>query len=234
MKKRTFSNNQIMAALFVCFLIAVVIIIVSSKKQGSEAPVLDPGLTAAGQETTPPATAPAAQPSPVRTLLGGPKIKLGDVIETAKSWMPDLALYRGKPAPELTLTDIKGTSYALSNYLGRPVLVLIWTPKGSSKLQMQELVALQESGAAPDLQILGLCYQSSMPLINDESIQQFSLENPNITFPLCVARMDAVPSPYNQVDSVPCSFFITPEGRIKLTAMGLVPLDDIKSILAAQ
>lgn len=234
MKKRTFTNNQIMAGLFVCFLVAAVIIIVSAKQKSAPSAEPESAPPSTTEDIGQPESIPATPVTPVkRSFLPKQKTKLSDIVGEDKSWMPELTLYDGKAAPEMTLTDLNGTQHSLQQYRGKPVLLLIWTPKGSSVSQLQELKELQKSGVAPDLQILGLCFESSMPIVNDETIRQFSQAHPDLTFPLCVASMDAVPGPYNLIGSVPCSFFITPEGRIKITALGFVPQADIKSILEA-
>ena len=233
MKKRTFSNNQIMAGLFVCFLIAAIIIIVSAKRKSDTPEEVESTTPVVNEDAGKPESVPATPITTTRSFLPKPKIKLSDIVGEDKSWMPNLPLYDGKAAPALTLTDLNGTQHSLQQYRGKPVLLLIWTPKGSSVSQLQELKELQESGEAPDLQILGLCFESSTPIVNNETIRQFSQTHPDLTFPLCVASLDAVPGPYNLIGSVPCSFFITPEGHIKITATGFVPQADIKSILKA-
>ncbi len=233
MKKRTISNNLIMAGLFVCFVAAAIIIIVTTKQPKGENPI-DATLTSSMDQNTPPANPPAAQPSRPQPALPTAKIKLSDVVETAKSWMPEFDLYSNKLAPDLTLTDLEGQQHQLSQYRGKPVILVVWTPKGSSKLQLKALQDLKDAGVAPDLQILALSYQMDFPPVNADTIRQYALANPDITFPMCVAASDSLPSPFSQVDSAPCSFFITPEGRIKIVALGLVPQDDIKSLLAAR
>ena len=40
--------------------------------------------------------------------------------------------------------------------------------------------------------------------------------------------------PYNAVNAIPSSFFIDPEGRIKLATMGLISLKEIETILKAE
>ena len=42
-----------------------------------------------------------------------------------------------------------------------------------------------------------------------------------------------IPGPYNTINSIPCSFFIDPEGKIKLASSGLMSLVEIKAVLQA-
>jgi len=43
-----------------------------------------------------------------------------------------------------------------------------------------------------------------------------------------------MPEPYSYVNAIPSSFFIDPNGRIKLATTGLLSLPEIKAILQAQ
>jgi hypothetical protein len=43
-----------------------------------------------------------------------------------------------------------------------------------------------------------------------------------------------MPSPFNRISSIPCSFFIDPEGKIKLATEGLISLNEIKAVLQAK
>ena len=43
-----------------------------------------------------------------------------------------------------------------------------------------------------------------------------------------------LPSPFSDVNSIPTTFYIDQNGRIKLVAVGLVELDDTKAILEAE
>jgi peroxiredoxin len=43
-----------------------------------------------------------------------------------------------------------------------------------------------------------------------------------------------MPAPYNAIRAIPSSFFIDSEGKIKLGSTGLVSLDEIKAIFAAE
>ncbi len=42
-----------------------------------------------------------------------------------------------------------------------------------------------------------------------------------------------MPSPFDAINFIPCSFFIDPEGKIKLATSGLISLQEIKAILQA-
>jgi hypothetical protein len=43
-----------------------------------------------------------------------------------------------------------------------------------------------------------------------------------------------MPAPYSGVEFIPSSFFIDPQGNVKLAVRGIVPTEDAKAILQAQ
>jgi len=48
-----------------------------------------------------------------------------------------------------------------------------------------------------------------------------------------LSNRGSMPSPFNAINSIPCSFFIDPEAKIKLATSGLISLGEIKAILQA-
>ena len=49
-----------------------------------------------------------------------------------------------------------------------------------------------------------------------------------------IAPRNDVSAPYNQINGIPSSFFIDPEGKIKLATLGMMSSDTIKAILQAK
>jgi hypothetical protein len=43
-----------------------------------------------------------------------------------------------------------------------------------------------------------------------------------------------MPRPYNLINSIPSSFFIAPDGKIKLAAEGMIPFPQMKAIIEAE
>ena len=43
-----------------------------------------------------------------------------------------------------------------------------------------------------------------------------------------------MPRPYNLINSIPSSFFIDPQGRIKLATEGMISLPQMKAIIEAE
>jgi len=43
-----------------------------------------------------------------------------------------------------------------------------------------------------------------------------------------------MPGPFDTIKFIPCSFFVDPQGKIKLATAGLISLDETKAILQAE
>ena len=56
-------------------------------------------------------------------------------------------------------------------------------------------------------------------------------ESKGINYTVASLGGNPLPEPFANVTSIPTSFFIDPEGKIKFAAVGLVPLADAKLIM---
>ena len=54
-----------------------------------------------------------------RSLFTEPTANVKNIIDQAKTWQPAFESWRGKIAPDFTLTDIEDQVHQLSNYRGR-------------------------------------------------------------------------------------------------------------------
>ncbi len=168
-------------------------------------------------------TAPA-----VKNPFGDSKTSLDKAIQEAKTWGPVFDQWRGKIAPDFTLTDIQGNVHKLSDYRGKNVLVVFWaTSNGTCKLEMPGFVKLRESVGQDKLAILAISREDSA------LIKSFVAQNP-VNYTLLSSAGATLPSPYGEVQNVPSAFFIDPEGRIKLATMGMMPQADAVKVLDAK
>ncbi len=188
----------------------------------------DPAVSPTGQPVKAPDKTPTGKPS----VLPLPAIKLADVIATAKSWTPKELDFSG-PLPEVSLTDLAGKAHNLSDYRGRNVLLTFWaTWDPHCKFELPQLGQLRNEFKADELAILAITVVNKR---NPETaIQAFVQGQSNINYPVVATPAEALPNPLNQVEFLPCSFFINPKGEVKLATQGQVPLNDIKSILRGQ
>ena len=178
--------------------------------------------------------APAAErtttPDPIQAaanLFREPKASLQNVIKAAQTWYPAFEGWQGRPAPDFTLTDIEGKTHKLSDYRGKNVVVVFWASWcGPCKLEVPHLKALRESYPDAKLAILAI---SSEP----RGIVETFAKEQGLTYTVLTSS-GGLPAPFSEVQAIPSSFFIDPEGVVKLGVIGIVPTEDSKAIIQAQ
>jgi len=166
-------------------------------------------------------------PDPVVTQ---PKIILSDVISAADAWMPctEHEAWIGKMAPDFTITDIDGNEHALSSYRGKSVIVNLWAPWfAPTHKELDTLIQLKRAVGSDKLVILGISFDS------DVTVKRYVNKQTAINFPI-VSAAQTLPAPYSTGKPLPCSMFITPEGTLKLSTRGSIPLDDYQALLVAE
>ena len=159
---------------------------------------------------------------------------LSDVIRYRRTWDTAFTSWYGKTAPDFTLADITGKQHKLSDYRGKDVMLIFWaTWCGPCIQEIPDLIELRKTIDEDKLAMLAVSYITTMPPNTTEIVKGF-VERQKINYTaLSVDRSD-VSAPYNQINSIPCSFFIDPEGKIKLATLGVLSLDTIKAILQAK
>jgi thiol-disulfide isomerase/thioredoxin len=158
---------------------------------------------------------------------------LNDVIKTAKTWSPYFESWSGKPAPDFTLFDITGKQHKLSDYHGKNVMIIFWASWcGPCRMEIPHLIELRKTIGQDKLAMLAISFID--PRSSTEIVKNFIAQNKEINYAVFSVDSSEMPAPYNLVDSIPCSFFIDPQGKIKLATIGLLALDDMKAILAAR
>ena len=155
------------------------------------------------------------------------KMRLEDIILQARTWDPAYKSWLGRQAPDFTLSDITGRQHKLSDYRGQNVVIVFWTTWcGPCKAEIPNLIALRNTVSTDNLAILAISSgEQAQRVINFASANRMNytvlLDNGNL------------PSPFNKINYIPCSFFVRPDGKIKLAASGLMSLGEIKAIIQA-
>ncbi len=156
----------------------------------------------------------------------GPKASLNDIIRAARTWGPAFTPWYGKPAPDFALTDLDGKEHKLSDYKGRKVLLVFWATWCPPCLrEIPDLIELRKTVSQDKLAMLAISNEE--PDLVKSFVTQAKINYTVLLDP------GTLPGPYNTINAIPSSFFIDPEGKIKLATSGLVSLSEIKAILLA-
>jgi peroxiredoxin len=163
-----------------------------------------------------------------------PKSTLRDIIARRRGWGPAYTSWFGQKAPDFTLTDINGKQHKLSDYRGKDVMIIFWaTWCGPCKAELPHLIALRNLVGEDKLAMLAISYKSAYPPETTEKVKDFVEQN-KINYTVFSTDPGSMPSPFDRISGIPCSFFIDSEGKIKLATEGLLSLSEIKAILQAE
>jgi cytochrome c-type biogenesis protein len=161
------------------------------------------------------------------------KPSLNEIIRRATSWEPAFTEWYGRNAPDFAVIDLKDKKHTLSEYKGKTVMLVFWaTWCGPCVAEIPGLIELRKQIGENKLVILGISYidQRNTP----ERIRNFVASNPAINYPVTATSPATMPKPYNLISGIPCSFFIAPDGKIKLATEGMIPLPQMKAIIEAE
>jgi peroxiredoxin len=146
-------------------------------------------------------------------------------IKTQSTWDVAFTSSFGKDAPDFTILDIEGKMHKLSDYRERDVMVVFWaTWCPACNLEIPHLIELRKMLTDDKLAIMAI--SSEEP----ERLKQFT-ESKGINYTVASLGDSLLPKPFADVTSIPTTFFIDPNGKIKFAAVGLVPLADAKVIM---
>lgn len=153
---------------------------------------------------------------------------LEEIFKSAKSWGPVFEPWFGKEAPDFSVTDINGQKHSLSSYLGKNVLVVFWaTWCPPCRKEIPNLIELRKKISEDELAIIAISNEQP------ELVKNFVAEK-GINYTVATVGSSVLPSPFADVSSIPTTFFIDHEGRIKLAAVGVVELNETMAILRAE
>jgi len=201
------------------------------KQQPKSAEPNNPAQTQKAGEPNRPAASATAKP--VSQTVYDSKLTLNEIISRRMGWDPAFMNWYGKPAPDFTVTDINGVKHTLSEYKGKNVMIIFWaTWCGPCIKEIPHLIQLRKDIGEDKLAMLAISYVD--PRNTPAAVKMFVEKNPVINYTVISVYPDALPGPYNIVDSIPSSFFIDPQGKIKFATEGMISLPQIKAIIEAE
>jgi thiol-disulfide isomerase/thioredoxin len=129
---------------------------------------------------------------------------------------------------EFALNDLDGDTVALSQFIGRPVLINFWaTWCGPCRIEMPELQSVfEEYGDSEDFLILALD--------QDESAEDVSayFDELGLTFQPLLDEGNKTAKNYGLQGTLPASVFINPDGEITVIHRGVMTRGQIDGFLA--
>ena len=144
------------------------------------------------------------------------------------AWDAIFTSYYGKDAQDFTVVDIKGKKHKLSDYRGRNVVVVFWaTWCPACNLEIPHLIKLRNTFEDDELALLAISNEEH------DRLKDYA-ESKGINYTVASIGNSPLPEPFANVTAIPTNFFIGPDGKIKLAAVGIVPPDDAKKILGLE
>lgn len=196
------------------------------------------------QQTTTNDSNQAAQQQPVESnttekpltpsVIAPPKPAISDIINRRKGgWGPIFSNWYGKEAPDFTVTDLNGKKHTLSEYRGKNVMLIFWATWCPPCIaEIPHLIELRKQIGEDKLIMLGISYID--PKNTTEAVRKLVTKNPIINYTVTSTDAATMPTPYNFISSIPSSFFIAPDGKIKLATEGMIPFPQMKAIVEAE
>lgn len=141
-------------------------------------------------------------------------------------------LETGATAPNFTLDDLSGQPHTLNDALQTgPVLLVFWkTSCATTRLTFPYFERLRQAYPNPGWQLWAIAQDPA------DAIQPFLTRVGPVTFPVLLDYPDYVVSKQYDPVATPTLFFVEPDDKIGLTAMGLnkAALNDLSARLAAR
>jgi thiol-disulfide isomerase/thioredoxin len=178
----------------------------------------------------------SAQPTRTQTTESDArKLTLATIVKYARTWRPAFTTWSGKKAPDFAIIDITGKQHKLIDYRGKNVMLIFWAPWcRPCIMEIPYLIELRNTVSEDKLAMLGISFLTAMPPNSAETVKKFIGRNKQINYTIFAVDSTDMPTPYNLVNSIPCSFFIDPNGNVKIVTEGLISLPEVKAIIEAE
>jgi peroxiredoxin len=126
----------------------------------------------------------------------------------------------GAEAPEIAVTTLDGESITLSQLKGKRVVLDFWaTWCGPCVMEIPHFERLYNESSRDDLIVIGISNE-------DEATVRSFVAQKGVHYP--IASSNALPSPYNNIQSIPTTFFIDRNGIVQSVFVGSRDFDQLK------
>jgi len=167
----------------------------------------------------------APQPDSLFAFVPPAGVTRVDQIGETGSEAEEASDYTGKPAPEFTLADLKGTKRALSAHKGKIVLLDFWaTWCGPCRREMPIVAKMHERYASKGLVVYGVnCSETSAKA-------QGFVDKYGYKFPILLDKNGDVQSKYG-ITAIPTMFIVDKSGKVSAHMIGGRSEDDLVAAL---
>jgi peroxiredoxin len=153
-------------------------------------------------------------------------IKIYQVFSEMKEIQPRAEEYIGMAAPDIKLTDMDGNEIILSRLKGKRVVLDFWaTWCPPCKKEIPHFITLANEVKSDNLVIVGISSE-------DKSTLKHFIKKIGINYPIVSA--DNLPLPFDQISSIPTTFFIDRNGIIQNVLAGYHDYDTLKANAVAE
>jgi len=148
---------------------------------------------------------------------------LDAVLNDRTTWQPQLPRAVGQKIEDFEFTDLEGKSYRLTDFAGGPVLAVLWaTWSPGCTMQFGHWQELRRRN--PGLIIIAFSSES------EDTLKAYAQQQNQGTLML-VRQEQPLPKPLSEVRDIPSAFFLDRQGKLFLSARGLIPLEHADAIL---
>ncbi len=128
-----------------------------------------------------------------------------------------VALGQNRPAPPLTLRDLRGCPVRLSDYRGKVVLLNFWaTWCPPCRAEMPDLVKWQREYRSKGLQVLGVTY----PPTNRSEVRRF-VRSLRVNYPVVLGAKETK-ALFDTGETLPVTVVIDQEGNVRELIEGIL------------
>ena len=128
-------------------------------------------------------------------------------------------------APDFTLTDLDGTMRSLSEFQGQVVMLNFWASWcGFCRSEIPHMNTVYADLADEGFEIVAVSLGEE-----PDHLRQFAAEN-EMEFPI-LADVDGITVPIYGIQSVPTSFFLDREGRLREAYGGAIDEETLRTIV---